>query len=396
MIIDYYFVSKSLINNLKAIKNLETIGRPEASWVSSNREILMSQINPQDKVAENSLTKYYYQYFSELLQVKVLRPALMAIFVFGAYFGYSALTLTAQASLPGEAMYPIKVLGEKLQLAATFGDEGKVKLKMDFISRRGDELQQIARKPEDPKVKSVNISATVKQITQDVKDVQTQIDKMTNDASAVTLISTAKVVDDKTLKVEKDIVDVHTSLPTEVKKEVAKDVKEAIAQTEVTGTQALSVMVAKSEEKQVKDANQAVSDKELTTRVGDRIKNMEIAVEAANLEVDKIATGTTALIMNTITVVSSSTSDSVTTTTLKDAMKEVSDQPKAAQDAVDQAKSLLDKKDFSSALLKIVEGKNIAADVFEKAPLLDDKIKTEIVSSTAVRASTTASSTIMK
>ncbi|MFA6526118.1 MAG: DUF5667 domain-containing protein [Candidatus Buchananbacteria bacterium] len=373
-----------MINNLKAVKNLETIGRPEAAWVLSNREILMSQINPQDKkIEENSLTKYYYQYFSEMLQFKVLRPALMAVFVFGAYFGYSAITLTAQASLPGEAMYPIKVLGEKLQMATTFGDEGKVKLKMDFISRRGDELQQIARTPEDPMVKSVKISATVKQITEDVKDVKTQIDKMTIDASAASLISTAKVVDDKTLKVEKDIVDVHTSLSTEVKKEVAKDVKEAIAQTEVTGTQALSVMVSKSGEKEVKDANQAVSDKELVARVGDRIKNMEIAVEAAASEVNKIATGTAAIIMDKVTMVSSSTSASLTTTTLKDAMQAVSDQPKAAQDAVDEAKNLLDKKDFSSALLKIVEGKNIAADVFEKAPLLDAQIRTEIVSSTA-------------
>lgn len=374
---------KELIKNLKEVKNLETLGRPEAAWVLSNREILMSQINPQDKAAEYSPAKYYYQYIGEMMQFKVLRPVLMAVFVFGAYFAYSALTLTAQASLPGEAMYPIKVLGEKIQLAATFGDAGQVKLKMDFISRRGDELQQIARKPEDPKIKSVNISATVKQITQDVKDVKTQIDKMTIDASASTLISTAKVVDDKTLKVEKDIVDVHTSLSIEVKKEVAKDVKEAIAQTEITGTQALSAMVAKSEEKQVKDANQGVSDKELTTRVGDRIKNMEIAIEAANWEVNKIATGTAAVIMGKVAIVSSSTSASLTTTTLKDAIQAVSDQPKAAQDAVDEAKNLLDKKDFSSALLKIVEGKNIAADVFEKAPLLDAQIRTEIVSSTA-------------
>lgn len=381
-------MSKSLINNLLAVKNLETIGRPEAAWVLSNREIMMSQINPQDKkIEENSLTKYYYQYFSEMLQFKVLRPALMAVLVFGAYFGYSAITLTAQASLPGEAMYPIKVLGEKLQMAATFGDEGKVKLKMDFISRRGDELQQIARTPEDPMIKSVKISATVKQITEDVKDVKTQMDKMTIDASAASLISTAKVVDDKTLKVEKDIVDVHTSLSTEVKKEVAKDVKEAIAQTEVTGTQALSVMVSKSGEKEVKDANQAVSDKELVARVGDRIKNMEIAVEAATSEVNKIATGTAAVIMGKVTIVSSSTSASLATTTLKDAMQAVSDQPKAAQDAVDEAKNLLDKKDFSSALLKIVEGKNIAADVFEKAPLLDAQIRTEIVSSTATSTS---------
>lgn len=385
--------NKNLINNLKKIKNLESVGRPEASWVSDNRDILMRQINPQNKIVEYKPVQYYSDYFNQIFRQQVLRPAMMAILVFGAYFGYSAMSLVAKASLPGESLYPIKVLGENIQMAATLGDDNKVKLKMDFISRRGDELQQLAKKPEDPKIQSLNISTTVKKITAEVQEVQVKIDKMAKDASATTMIDTAKKIDDKTLKVEKDIVDAHASLTAEVKKDVAKDMKEAIATTEAVGTSALTVMVNKSADQEVKDSNHAVSDKELTTRVSDRIQNTEIALALAAGEVSKIATATPAVIgAATVMTTATATSTVATTTTIKDAMADVTAQPKVGQAVIEQAKNLLEKKDFTSALAKIVESKAIAADVLEKAPLLDEQIKIQVASSTAATAAAASSS----
>ncbi|MFA6227890.1 MAG: DUF5667 domain-containing protein [Patescibacteria group bacterium] len=390
---------KNLIKQLKKVKNLETVGRPEASWTSDSREILMHQINPQNKAVEYSPIKYYAEFFSSTLQQKFLRPALVALMVVSTFFTYSAFTLAAKASLPGEALYPVKVFSEKIQLVAAIGNEAKVKLQLDFISRRGDELQQIARQPEDAKAKSAKISQTVKQITEDVKNIQDKVDKIAVSSPATTVISTAKVVDDKTLKVEKDIVDAHTVLSTEVKKDVAKDVKEAIATTEEAGTKALLMMVAKSEEKQVKDNNQAVPTKEIAARVQERIKNTEAAVEVAADEVNKIATGTPAILnlvvlssdgTNRISGVSSTEAN--TTTTLKDAVQDVTEKPKQAQEVIEQAKQMLDKNDVVSALQKIVESKNIAADALEKAPLINDKIQTEITSSTV--SVVTATSTV--
>lgn len=381
---------------MNKVKNLESIGRPEASWVSDSREILLRQINPQGKTVEYSPIKYYTEFVSSAFQQKLLRPALVALMVVGTFFTYSAFTLAAKASLPGEALYPVKVLGEKIQLVTAIGNEAKVKLQMDFISRRGDELQQIARQPEDAKAKSAKISQTVKQITEDVKDVQGKVDKIAASSPATAVISTAKVVDDKTLKVEKDIVDAHTVLSTEVKKDVAKDVKEAIATTEEAGTKALLMMVTKSEEKQVKDNNQAVPTKEIADRVQERIKNTEAAVEVAAGEVNKIATGTPAILnlvvlssdgTNRISGVSSTEAN--TTTTLKAAVQDVTEKPKQAQEVIEQAKQMLDKNDVISALQKIVESKNIAADALEKAPLISDKIQTEITSSTASVMTTT-------
>ncbi len=398
---------QALIKNLKKVKNLESVGRPGDAWVSSNRAILMSQINPQNKELEYNPVQYYVDYFSSLMQQKILRPALMAVLVVGAYFGYSAVTLAAKASLPGEALYPIKSLGEKIQLVTTVGDEAKVKLKMIFVSRRGDELQQLARKPDTDKAKSENISTAVKKITEDVADVKKSIDRMATGSSAASLISTAKIVDEKTLKVEKDIVDVHASLSIDVKKEVAKDVKDAIAKTEEVGTSALTTMVTKSDEKNVKDTNQAVPDKELALRVSERIKSSEVAIETLTTDMSKMASNTPALILakevplNVVPInplnQSSTPANSTGTATLKEALKEVVDtKPHEAKDVIEVAKSLLDNKDYAAALQKVVESKSIVAEVIEKAPIITNAIKTEVASSTQAAALKASSSVIVK
>ena len=380
--------NKQIVAQLKKIKSLESIGKARENWVASNREILMHQINPQGKTAEKDFSGYYWEFIYSNLQQKVLRPALMAVLVFGAYFGYSATSMAAKASLPGEALYPIKVLGENLALATTISDEAKVKLKMDFVSRRGDELQQLARQPENTQGKTENISQTVKKITQDVGEVKDKLDKMSSqDSDADSVINTAKTIDEKTLKVEKDIVDAHAALTTEVKKEVAKEVKEAIVKTEEVGTKALTVIVDKADKSEVKNS---VTDKDITDRVSERIKNAEASVQAIAGEAKKISSSTPTTVLNK--AVSSSANGSTTSTTIKEAVKDVTEtKPTLAQETIDQAKTLLESKDFSGALQKIQETKVIVAEVIEKAPILDQQIKVETVAIASSSASTTAS-----
>jgi len=383
--------SRGIINQVKKIKNLESVGRPRESWVLSNRNILMSQINPGARQNETPATNYYFQYFSQTFNQMVLRPALVALLVVGVYFSYTATVMTAKASLPGEALYPLKILTERMQIAAAIGDEAKVKLKMDFVSRRGDELQQLVRIVEDDQSKIEKISQTVKNITQEVNDVKKQLDSIITDSSAASAISTAKVIDEKTLKVEKDIVDAHAVLTTEVKKEVAQDVKDAIVKAEEVGTKALTMIIDKSDDQQVKDSKDAVTDQELTSRITDRIKNTEASVEVMAQEVNRISTSTTGVAMDKV-ITSIKVSDN-STTTLSEAVKNVNEAPKQAQDTITAAKDLLEKKDFTSALQKIQETKVIVADAILKAPIIDDKIKTEAASSTAAMSSSTASST---
>ena len=90
-------------------------------------------------------------------------------------------------------------------------------------------------------------------------------------------------------------------------------------------------------------------------------------------------------------MVTSSNNGSTTSTTIKEVVKEVTEtKPTLAQETINQAKDLLESKDFSSALQKIQETKAIVAEVIEKAPILDQQIKVETA---AITGSSTTTST---
>jgi hypothetical protein len=56
----------------------------------------------------------------------------------------STWTVSASAdSLPGETLYPLKLVTEKARLAVTFRDEARVQLHMSFADRRLDEMQSL-------------------------------------------------------------------------------------------------------------------------------------------------------------------------------------------------------------------------------------------------------------
>lgn len=354
-------MNQKLIQQIKQLKNLELAGQPQDSWIASNKELLMNQIQPQvsSSITNKSLfgnNFYYAKFFSEFFGSKVLRPAGVFCMVVLAFLGYNAVSTVATASIPGDALYPVKTASENMQLSLTFADEKKVELQLNFLSRRTDELQQIAKQEDSSTSKQNKITKTVKKITSDVNTVKASMAKISMASVSNNVVAMAKQIDDKTLKIEQDIVNVHASLPEDVKKGVAQDVKEAIATTEDAGANALSVIV-----KSVTSGD-SVSNQELTTRVIERIKTTETSIQAAADEVNKITTSTLAIIPAGATA----TGELMTTSSIA----EIKELPKQAQEAIDQAKTLLDQKDYNSALQKIQESKDIVVDVIGKTPII--------------------------
>ena len=357
--------NNDLIKQLKKLKSLEGVGRPDQQWASLNKETLLSQIRPnKDNEVSRPNLFYFFQYGKDLLKFNVFKPALSAALMVLVFFAYSATVMVANASLPGDMLYPIKTTGEQVQLALTFSDEKKINLQMDFVSHRADEMQQLARSDQSPRDKAQKISQTAKRISQDVKEVKNKLNEMAynSNSSANSAIQVAKAVDDKTLKVEKDIVDVHNLLSSDVKKEVATDVKDAIVNTEDAGTKALATIVQKAD---TNAGQEAVSDQEITNRVNQRIQSSEAAIATTVSDISK------SISTSTIAVIASTTSDLESSTSATSTIKDIMEKPKQAQEAIDQAKDLLGKKDFTSALEKIQESKVILGDVIEKSKDID-------------------------
>lgn len=382
--------NRYIIEKLKTLKNLEVGGRPQDSWVKSNKDILLNQISPLAQGVKQQ--NYYFRLVEDFFSQQVFRPVLGAGVVIVGYFFCVSLLTVASASLPGDMLYPIKTAGENVQMAMTFKEENKVKLQMDFISRRGDELQQIVRQPESSQTKKEKVVTAVKKISKDVKEINDKLTNIANTTPAANAIEVVKQIDEKTLKVENDLVSAHALLSNEVKKEVVTDIKEAIISTGDVGTKALTVMVEKGQSGE----QTAVSDTEITSRIAERIQNTENGLAVAVADVQKAVTSTPAggLATTTLSDITSSTIGSVASGTTA---ADLAQKPVQAAAAIEEAKAFLEKKDFTSALDKIGESKELVGEVIEQTPALTEAIDNNalkvdnIVSSTP--ATTTASGT---
>ncbi len=343
---------KELAKKLKALSKLEAGGQPQESWVLSNKEILMSQIQPYQTVREQAEDHggeifYYADLVSSLFKQRVFKPAMAFLMIIAVMLSYTATVSVANASLPGDMLYPVKTTGEKMQLALTFKDEEKVQLQMNFLSRRTDELQQIVKKVENETVKRDKIIQAVKQISMDVKSVKDNLNKITdNKDSKPEVVSLVKQVEIAATQIKNDIVSANSVMSSAMKDGVATDVKDAITETEETSNSALETMIKKYQEGQ-KD----ISSEEITVKVAERIAS--INTEINNLVVN-LGSATT-----TVAVNSSSATSSVEIATSIKLSDDVAVKIAEAQKILESAKELLNKQDFTGALEKIKSAKEI-------------------------------------
>lgn len=320
--------NRDLIKQLHTLKSHQAAGAPDETWVSANREIMMSQIRPQVSAQEVPVASgdmgYYFRYFQAVMTGNVMRPAAMAVLVVLAMLGYSATSSIASASLPGDLLYPVKTATERVQLALTFSEEKKVSLQMDFVVRRTDEMQQIAVKSAPEAQKARQVAHAAQQIADSVKSVDQKLAQV-QAASADKGAELAKVVDTKTLVVTEGLVAAHTALSEPVKQAVANDVQEAVAATDDAGTDALAVLVGTYQ-----SGSSAVSDAEVTTRVTDRINKIE---------------QTAAMTAQKATSTATSTSAAVTASTTA--------QIALDKEAIAEVRTLVERKDFATAVEKL-------------------------------------------
>lgn len=344
---------KELAKKLKKLSKLEAGGQPREGWVSDNKEILMSQIKPYQTVREQAEDRggevfYYVDLFSSLFKQRVFRPAMAFLMIIAVMLSYTAAVSVANASLPGDMLYPVKTTGEKVQLALTFNKEEQVQLQMNFLSRRTDELQKIVKKVEDETVKKGKIIQAVKQISQDVKSVSEKLNKITDtkETSKPTVVSLVKQVEVAATQIKNDIVKANDAMSSAVKNDVAFDVKAAIVKTEETSNSALETMIKKYQEGQ-KD----ISEDEIAAKVGERIKGVE--VEINNL---------IAMVGNATTTVAVSSTSATSTVEIATSIKVpdgIASKIAEAQKILEEAKDLLDKRDFTGSLEKIKNSKEI-------------------------------------
>lgn len=351
-------------------KNLASAGRPRASWLAKNKDVLMSQIveneNKQAELKRENIY-YYFQYLNGLTKKWFLKPVATVALALFLMIGYTAAIGAADASLPGDFLYPVKTASERVRMALTFGDENKVQLQMDFLSRRGDELKGLVSKG-DADVKNIKrVSETVNKINQDVKEVQSKLSQISL-AGTPESIDLVKSIDTKTLAVKLEIAEANAQLSDQTQKSVVAMLSEAIASIDDMADSALEVVV-----KNYDEGNVDVTTDQIVRRVGNRVENVDKELnEVIDIMYDRLAEGEqqvagdadigekTDFITKNLGLlvvegaVLQNTSSTATT---------IGENIKQAEKLVEQSKTLLDEQKYSQSLDSVKKADELIAEI---------------------------------
>ena len=310
--------NSNLIKSLKQLKTHQSAGMVERDFVKKNRDILLMQIKNNVGESKRSLNPaYIWRVFEAVIPGSVfrfvVRPALLGLLIFGVFFGGWAATVSASYnSLPGDALYSVKIITEKAQLSLT-AKEDKTILRSQFAERRLEEMRKVLEAPYT-KEKAEKARQAVQNFSKQVKAVKNSLESMDSSKDSQKILEVAK-------KVESKISEYTTALEKakngsnneDVKKEVAK----ATDMVQDTGIKAVEVII-ENEDKTTDDS---------ISRAKEKIK----VVEAKISTVENTTTDSGGIGVST----------------------------KEAKDVLNKAKEALNSKDLNEVMDKVVEAKNL-------------------------------------
>jgi len=134
---DYPEFASELEPLLQLVIEIKNLPKPEPRPETLARSIQKALAVPKSKPSSASV----FRIFSPL--PPIVRIAAVVLFV--VLIGWSSLALSRQ-SIPGDVLYPIKTLTEKVQYLFTFDSERKVTLHLIFANERTKELLLCARR----------------------------------------------------------------------------------------------------------------------------------------------------------------------------------------------------------------------------------------------------------
>ncbi|MEI6626970.1 MAG: DUF5667 domain-containing protein [bacterium] len=365
--------NKNLIKNLKQMKNLEVAGTPQASWLLSSKDILMSQINPQSnevKAERTSNASYYFQYFTNFLKAGLVKPVAFSAAVLALLVSYNATAGYANSSIDGDLLYPVKAAKERLQLALTFSDRKKVELQMNFIAARADELKTLANRVASAPEKAIQVSNAAKRIAQDTKAVKDQLNKITLAATGDgEMMAVIKNLDTKTLEVSQSLNQIKAVVAaSDATGQATADLQQAINNNNEVGAQAITAIVTSYN----KEGGANITDTELSNRLSDRLN-----VAAENLNITNSASSSV--------VVATSTNEKAINFSLKASenfgtMLVGSTTGKTTGDLsvmITDAKMLVEQKNYDKVLQVIIDSNGV---IIETTPSTSTVVSSSTVS----------------
>ena len=175
------------------IKKLQTLRaiKPNEDWVFSTRQQILMHAR---QTHQEQLSIFNFQFPKLLFQVPSLKfQALSAVTV--AVFVLAVVVGAAQnSSLPGDALYPVKLVIEGAQSAVPADQSGKAQLQAYFTVNRVEELARLAQKEEYQKVQAP-ITERVESYKKELESAKKSLAELSGSAESEEMEKVAQEVD---------------------------------------------------------------------------------------------------------------------------------------------------------------------------------------------------------
>jgi hypothetical protein len=210
------------------------------------------------------------------VKIAVTQFTIIAL-VLTSVFGGGIATSLAEESLPGDTLYPVKLILEQAKVSFTSGEGNKAKLQSQFAEKRLNEVKKVVKEaPRPRKTGNGKLKQAIQNFQKEVKAVETHLEKAKTEASALAAVEAAKEVSEKVKDLGETLDQTKKDLPPDP--EVKQEVQKAEAAMAETDTKAMEVLVSKHEEAGT------ISQKEVTALLQDKITVAEEKlVQAATL-----------------------------------------------------------------------------------------------------------------
>lgn len=227
---------KELVRKIELLKGV----RPSDDWVLSCRARLAFRMEMQRKkgllTRDIFALKELFGFWPVKSANRALKPVYSLILAFMAISAGGSLTaLAAMESMPGSALYPVKIGIEKLRLVAST-QNSLPRAQSEFTARRLEELKAVVESQESAEKKTQNMERVVGHIQ---NQLITEKERLPKQEAKVSVKEAGERAD----QVKKVITQAKQSLPSGVKPGLGEKLTEVAAMAEKTSIQALGVMI---------------------------------------------------------------------------------------------------------------------------------------------------------
>lgn len=346
-------MSREVIQKLKAIRH-EAIN-PRDIWVTKNRALLVSQIKntviPETRLSWSERVWAALAIFLPRTMVyNVVRPiAVVLVIIVAATSAYSGTVKASYETLPGDTLYPVKLLAEKIPVtvASLTGDNNtEVKLHIKIAQNRLAETKKILT-GSDPRKKD-QLGVTMTNLKNELKTVNQTL----NEAKANPVDIKAESVKDVsqgTELIKSELQDVKINLlasASQEDKDLSKEISETKDLVNDVSVKAVEVMVNKH-----LDGDQSVTKEDVKSAINTTLQNnlSNVAeskqnVDGAKIIVDTINTEVKDLALANVKKPPASAESVSTTKAFAEKVSTMATETKAAAVITDAASVTADKK----------------------------------------------------